>query len=160
MTVSYNLGWNQNYLIALAETLAQLEDGAGRNANPSGKIRLNYKKPEDWLGTLDTFYFKDKILFKQIKERFRRERVGINLQIFNDDTAVFQECRSDSDWTRDGGVLKNSWSTVNLNGLVSLRRSVTYRFTQSERDKQLLRLANQLRLAIVPDNDCGRHRIR
>ena len=61
------------------------------------KIRLNYKKPEDWLGTLDTFYFKDKILFKQIKERFRRERVGINLQIFNDDTAVFQECRSDSD---------------------------------------------------------------
>ena len=160
MTVSYNLGWNQNYLIALAETLAQLEDGAGRNANPSGKIRLNYKKPEDWLGTLDTFYFKDKILFKQIKERFRRERVGINLQIFNDDTAVFEECRSDSDWKRDGGVLKNSWSTVNLNGLVSLRRSVTYRFTQSERDKQLLRLANQLRLAIVPDNDCGQQRIR
>lgn len=156
MTVNYNLGWNQNYLIALAETLAQLEDGAGRNANPSGKIRLNYQKPEDWLGTLDTFYFKDKILFTQIKDRFKRAHIGIRLQIFNNDTVVFEECWLDSDWTRDGGVLENSWSTVNLSGLVSLRRSVTYRFTQSEKDKQLLRLANQLSLAIVPDNDCGR----
>ena len=160
MTVNYNLGWNQNYLIALAETLAQLEDGAGRNANPSGKIRLNYQKPEDWLGTLDTFYFKDKILFTQIKDRFKREHIGIRLQIFNNDTVVFEECWLDSDWTRDGGVLKNSWSIVNLSGLVSLRRSVTYRFTQSEKDKQLLRLANQLSLAIVPDNDCGQQRIR
>jgi hypothetical protein len=160
MTVNYNLGWNQNYLIALAETLAQLEDGAGRNANPSGKIRLNYQKPEDWLGTLDTFYFKDKILFTQIKDRFKREHIGIRLQIFNNDTVVFEECWLDSDWTRDGGVLKNSWSTVNLSGLVSLRRSVTYRFTQSEKDKQLLRLANQLSLAIVPDNDCGRQPLR
>jgi hypothetical protein len=160
MTVNYNLGWNQNYLIALAETLAQLEDGAGRNANPSGKIRLNYQKLEDWLGTLDTFYFKDKILFTQIKDRFKREHIGIRLQIFNNDTVVFEECWLDSDWTRDGGVLKNSWSTVNLSGLVSLRRSVTYRFTQSEKDKQLLRLANQLSLAIVPDNDCGRQPLR
>ena len=160
MTVNYNLGWNQNYLIALAETLAQLEDGAGRNASPSGKIRLNYKQPEDWLGTFDTFYFKDKILFTQIKDRFKREHVGIRLQILNNDTVVFEECWLDSDWTRDGGVLKNSWSTVNLSGLVSLRRSVTYRFTQSEKDKQLLRLANQLSLAIVPDNDCGRQPLR
>jgi len=160
MTVNYNLSWNQNYLIALAETLDQLEDRAGRNANPSGKIRLNYQKPEDWLGTLDTFYFKDKILFKQIKDRLKRERVGIKLQIFNNDAAVFEECRVDSDWVSDGGVLKNSWSAVNLNGLVALRRSVTYKFTQSERDKRLLRLANQLRLAIVPVDDCGGLRIR
>jgi hypothetical protein len=99
-------------------------------------------------------------LFKQIKDRLKRERVGIKLQIFNNDAAVFEECRVDSDWVSDGGVLKNSWSAVNLNGLVALRRSVTYKFTQSERDKRLLRLANQLRLAIVPVDDCGGLRIR
>jgi hypothetical protein len=154
MTVNYNLSWNQNYLIALAETLAQLEDAKGYYESPNGKLRLNYQKPEDWLGTLETFYFKDKILLKQIKDRFKRELVGIRLQIFNKDTIVFQECWLDSDWRRDGGVLSNGWSTVSLKGLESLRRSVTYKFTQSERDKNLLRLANQIKLEIVSHEGC------
>ena len=154
MTVSYNLTWNQNYLIALAEVAAQLEDGDGYGVNANGKLRINYQKPEDWLGTLDTFYFKDKILLKQLKGRFKRELVGIRLQIFNKDTIVFEECWLDSDWSRDGGVLNNSWSTVSLKGLDSLRRSVTYTFTQSERDKNLLRLARQIKFEIVSHQGC------
>ena len=154
MTVNYNLSWNQNYLIALAETLAQLEDAKGYDESRNGKLRLNYQKPEDWLGTIETFYFKDKILLKQITDRFKRELVGIRLQIFNKDTVVFQECWLDSDWRRDGGVLSNGWSTVSLKGLESLRRSVTYKFTQSERDKNLLRLANQIKLEIVSHEGC------
>ena len=154
MTVRYNLTWNQNYLIALAEVAAQLEDGIGYDVNPNGKLRINYQKPEDWLGTLDTFYFKDKILLKQIRDRFKRELVGIRLQMFNKDAIVYEECWLDSDWTRDRGVLSNSWSTVSLHGLDSRRRYVTYKFTQSERDKNLLRLANQIKLEIVSPQGC------
>jgi hypothetical protein len=98
--IPYTIKWHYNYLIALNEALGKVQseptyfDVTCMCSKARERVIVISKKPENFLGKRDTFYFNDDIMANQIQHTFERTNdPRVRATIYDDDQKIlFTQC--------------------------------------------------------------------
>lgn len=93
ISVPFELRWNYNYLKALNEALAIVQDG--KSSNKQDVIYISSKDPKSWvLGETNAYYFDDNYRFNRIQQQIRGQIIVIAVVSDNLGNKLFSACEN------------------------------------------------------------------
>ncbi len=149
--IYFDTFWSKEYVSSLLEMLALLQDTTYSDGFV-GAVTVNHKKPDDWFGSVDAFYFLDRQIFNTIQTQFDNSKVALRLKIRDGRTVIHEDC-----WLLNNDYVTDGYgSRVGILGLRRFESNIQLNIPYNSSAHRVLENASNVALSIESSSKCSR----
>ena len=153
--IYFETAWSKAYITSLLEMLALLQDTTYGNGFV-GVVNVSHKKPDDWFGSLDTFYFLDRHLFNTLYNQLNNTKIAVRLKIRDGRTVVHEDC-----WLLDNQFITYGYgSQLGILGNRIFESKIQMEIPYGSSAHRVLESASSITLSIESADRCSRSKTK
>lgn len=153
LVVSYNMKWNKNYVKALNETMAVLQDGKNTNVGQQRFFIQSIPIGSSWIGKTDAYYFNDAVRATKIREYLSNGQTVRASIVDNNGRILFANC-SNPQWMADFKDTYRINQDSHYRTSDEVNDTVQIAFPPNSPNNMLMKYADELKLEVVSERQC------
>jgi len=153
LIVSYNMKWNKNYVKALNEMMAVMQDGQNSNTRQQRFFIQSIPIGNSWVGKTDVYYFNDEVRANKIRERLSIGQVVRASVVDQNGKTLFAAC-SNPQWMADFKDTYRINRDSHYRTSDEVNDTVQIAFPPHVPSNVLLKYASELKLEVVSEYQC------
>jgi hypothetical protein len=152
LVVSYNMKWNKNYVKALNEMMAVIQDGKNTSISQH-RFFVQSVPAGSWIGKTDAYYFNDEIRAKQIREYLSNGQTVRASVVDVTGRILFAGC-ANTQWMADFKDTYHMNKDSQYRTSDEINDTIQIAFPPHSPSNMLLKYANELKLEVVSESQC------
>jgi hypothetical protein len=153
LVVSYNMKWNKNYVKALNETMAILQDGKNTDVGQQRFFIQSIPIGNNWIGKTDVYYFNDVVRANTIREYMSNGQAVRASVVDQTGRILFASC-ANTQWMADFKDTYHINRDSQYRTSDEINDTIHIAFPPYSPSNVLLKYANELKLEVVSESQC------
>jgi hypothetical protein len=153
LVVSYNMKWNKNYVKALNETMAVLQDGKNTSIAQQRFFIQSIPIGSSWLGRTDAYYFNDAVRANKIRE-YMSNGQAVRASVVDDAGRILFASCANTQWMADFKDTYHINQDSHYRTSDEVNDTIQIAFPPNSPHNALLKYANELKLEVVSERQC------